>query len=107
VAFEYDPHNKLRHTSYWFETDIKAEWPLSENAKEEEPPRDDEPFDYNAKPSKFYFEIETDGSLSPQEVVMKVCIDRGHTISPLTVPFTPSNRASLNFKQNWPTLFTA
>ncbi|EKM80969.1 hypothetical protein AGABI1DRAFT_112673 [Agaricus bisporus var. burnettii JB137-S8] len=71
VAFEYDPHNKLRHTSYWFETDIKAEWPLGENAKEEEPPRDDEPFDYNAKPTKFYFEVETDGSLSPQEVVMK------------------------------------
>jgi DNA-directed RNA polymerase II subunit RPB3 len=84
VAFEYDPYNKLRHTSYWYETDIKVEWPLSENAKEEEPPRDDEPFDYNAKPSKFYFEVETDGSLSPQEVVMKVCFDRGDNISPLT-----------------------
>ncbi|PPR07415.1 hypothetical protein CVT26_013731 [Gymnopilus dilepis] len=72
VSFEYDPYNKLRHTTYWYETDIKAEWPLSENAKEEEPPRDDEPFDFNAKPNKFYFEVETDGSLSPQEVVMKV-----------------------------------
>lgn len=72
MAFEYDPYNKLRHTSYWYETDIKAEWPLGENAKEEEPPRDDEPFDYQAKPTKFYFEVETDGSLGPQEVVMKV-----------------------------------
>lgn len=72
VSFEYDPHNKLRHTSYWYETDARAEWPLSENRKEEEPPRDDEPFDYNAKPNKFYFEVETDGSLGPQEVVMKV-----------------------------------
>ncbi|KAF9441644.1 DNA-directed RNA polymerase II, subunit 3 [Macrolepiota fuliginosa MF-IS2] len=71
VAFEYDPYNKLRHTSYWFETDIKAEWPVGDNAKEEEVPRDDEPFDYTAKPNKFYFEVETDGSLSPQEVVMK------------------------------------
>ncbi|KAF8906526.1 DNA-directed RNA polymerase [Gymnopilus junonius] len=71
VSFEYDPHNKLRHTTYWYETDVKAEWPLSENAKEEEAPRDDEPFDFNAKPNKFYFEVETDGSLSPQEVVMK------------------------------------
>ncbi|PPQ98640.1 hypothetical protein CVT24_003973 [Panaeolus cyanescens] len=71
VSFEYDPHNKLRHTTYWYEKDIKDEWPLSENAREEEPPRDDEPFDYNAKPNKFYFEIETDGSLNPQEVVMK------------------------------------
>ena len=72
VSFEYDPHNKLRHTSYWYETDPKAEWPLSENAKEEEPPREDEPFDYMAKPNKFYMEIETDGSLGPQEVVMRV-----------------------------------
>ncbi|KAJ3815903.1 DNA-directed RNA polymerase II, subunit 3 [Lentinula lateritia] len=71
VAFEYDPHNKLRHTSYWFETDEKAEWPLGENAREEEPPREDEPFDFNAKPNKFYFDVETDGSLGAQEVVMK------------------------------------
>jgi len=71
VAFEYDPYNKLRHTTYWYETDIRAEWPLSDNAQEEEPPRDDEAFDFNAKPNKFYFEIETDGSLGPQEVVMK------------------------------------
>ena len=72
VSFEYDPHNRLRHTTYWYETDIKQEWPLSTNAAEEEAPRDDEPFDYNAKPQKFYFEVETDGSLGPQEVVMKV-----------------------------------
>ena len=72
VAFEYDPHNRLRHTSYWFETDIKSEWPLSENAKEEQPVRDDEVFDYNAKPNKFYLDVETDGSLGAQEVVMKV-----------------------------------
>jgi DNA-directed RNA polymerase II subunit RPB3 len=72
VSFEYDPHNRLRHTTYWYETDIKKEWPLSANAAEEEAPLDDEPFDYNAKPQKFYFEVETDGSLGPQEVVMKV-----------------------------------
>ncbi|VDB87472.1 unnamed protein product [Peniophora sp. CBMAI 1063] len=71
VSFEYDPHNRLRHTSYWFEDDIKKEWPLSHNAQEEEPPRDDEPFDYNLKPNKYYFCVETDGSLGPQEVVMK------------------------------------
>ncbi|KAF8625441.1 hypothetical protein AX15_005398 [Amanita polypyramis BW_CC] len=71
VSFEYDPHNRLRHTTYWYENDIKTEWPLSENAKEEEPQRDDEPFDFNAQPTKFYFEVETDGSLGPQEVVMK------------------------------------
>jgi len=71
VSFEYDPHNRLRHTTYWHETDIKKEWPLSANSAEEEAPRDDEPFDYTAKPQRFYFEVETDGSLGPQEVVMK------------------------------------
>ena len=74
VAFEYDPHNKLRHTQYWYEYDARAEWPVSENAKEEEPPRDDEPFDYLAKPNKFYMNVETDGSLGPQEVVMRVSV---------------------------------
>lgn len=72
VAFEYDPYNKLRHTSHWFEVDERAEWPLSDNAKEEEPPRENEPFDYNAIPKRFYFEVETVGSVSPQEVVLKV-----------------------------------
>jgi len=71
VAFEYDPYNKLRHTTYWYEADQRVEWPVGENAKDEEPPRDDEVFDFNAKPRKFYFEVETDGSLGPQEVIMK------------------------------------
>ncbi|KAJ7072309.1 insert subdomain of RNA polymerase alpha subunit [Mycena amicta] len=71
VSFEYDPYNKLRHTSYWFETDARDEWPMSENHKEEEPPREDEAFDFMAQPRKFYFEVETDGSLGPQEVVMQ------------------------------------
>ncbi|KAI0699237.1 RBP11-like subunits of RNA polymerase [Cytidiella melzeri] len=71
VGFEYDPYNKLRHTSYWYEQDEKSEWPLSENAKEEEPSRDDEPFDFTAKPNKFYMQVETVGSLTPQEVVMR------------------------------------
>ena len=72
VAFEYDPHNKLRHTTHWFEVDERGEWPLSENAKEEEPPGDDDVFDFNAKPEKFYIDVETVGSLNPQEVVMRV-----------------------------------
>ncbi|KAH9940502.1 RBP11-like subunits of RNA polymerase [Epithele typhae] len=71
VGFEYDPHNKLRHTTYWFENDAREEWPLSENAKEEEVPRDDLPFDYNAKPNKYYMDVETDGSLGAQEVIQK------------------------------------
>jgi DNA-directed RNA polymerase II subunit RPB3 len=26
VGFEYDPHNKLKHTSLWYETDPLQEW---------------------------------------------------------------------------------
>lgn len=72
VSFEYDPYNKLRHTTYWFETDERGEWPVGENGREEDPPREDEVFNFNAKPGKFYFEVETDGSLGAQEVIMKV-----------------------------------
>lgn len=43
--------------------------PLSKNAQYETPPDKDAPFDYNAKPDKFYFETETVGSLAPEEVV--------------------------------------
>ncbi|KAF5385817.1 hypothetical protein D9615_002570 [Tricholomella constricta] len=71
VSFEYDPYNKLRHTTHWFESDERGEWPLSTNAQEEEALRDNESFDFNAQPRQFYFEVETDGSLGPQEVVMK------------------------------------
>jgi DNA-directed RNA polymerase alpha subunit len=101
VSFEYDPYNKLRHTTYWYETDIRAEWPLSDNAQEEEPPRDDEPFDFNAKPNKFYFEVETDGSLAPQEVVMKV-IQSPHPFFNVRLI---SDRVWLNYKQNLQTSF--
>jgi DNA-directed RNA polymerase II subunit RPB3 len=45
---------------------------LSDNAKEEEPPHPDEPFDYLATANKFYFEVETVGSLTPKEVVTRV-----------------------------------
>lgn len=49
-----------------------AEWPLSPNAVEEDAPLEDEPFDYDAEPDRFYFNIETDGSLTAKEVILKV-----------------------------------
>ena len=67
---------------------------MSENAKEEEPPREDELFDYLAKPNKFYMEVETDGSMGPQEVVMKA---RGYLLNErqpsLEIFLTGSSRA--------------
>ncbi|KTW30597.1 hypothetical protein T552_00314 [Pneumocystis carinii B80] len=68
IAFEYDPWNKLRHTDYWFEESSEAEWPKSRNTDWEEAPRD-KTFDYTAEPNKFYFGVETVGSLPPNEVI--------------------------------------
>jgi DNA-directed RNA polymerase II subunit RPB3 len=45
---------------------------LAANAAEEEPPREDAPFDYRAEPDRFYFDLETDGSLTAKEVILKV-----------------------------------
>ncbi|WVQ81702.1 hypothetical protein IAT38_003827 [Cryptococcus sp. DSM 104549] len=69
VAFEYDPYNKLRHTTHWFETDERAEWPLSSNAVFETPPDPSEPFDYNAVPTTFYFNAESVNSIPVRSIV--------------------------------------
>ncbi|KAH7270573.1 DNA-directed RNA polymerase [Fusarium redolens] len=71
VGFEYDPHNKLHHIDWWFEndTDPAVEWPKSKYAEWEEPPQEGEPFDYDAVPNRFYFEVETSGSMEPDQIV--------------------------------------
>jgi len=73
IGFEYDPYNRLGHTDLWFEvgTDPKAEWPLTKNAKYERAPLDDEPVDFSSKPSRFYFDVESSGSLKPDDIVVK------------------------------------
>ena len=70
VGFEYDPHNRLRHTTYWVEDDVKSEWPVSENGKLEQEPKQGEVFDYKAKPQRFYFNVEGSGSLDAKEIVL-------------------------------------
>ncbi|KAG0017719.1 45 kDa subunit of RNA polymerase II [Podila clonocystis] len=71
VSFEYDPYNKLRHSHYWIEEDEKTEWGVSANAAEETPVDPNEPFDFNAKPDKFYIELETSGCMKPEEVALR------------------------------------
>ncbi|GME68078.1 unnamed protein product [Ambrosiozyma monospora] len=75
IGFEYDPYNKLKHTDYWYEEDVESEWPKSANCDWEEPPIPGEPFDYTAKPNKFYFNVETTGALKPNEVFSKGCTE--------------------------------
>lgn len=71
IGFEYDPWNKLKHTDYWYENDLNEEWPKSANCDWEEPLEYDALFNYGGKPKNFYFDVETDGSLSSQDVVVK------------------------------------
>ncbi|EME48562.1 hypothetical protein DOTSEDRAFT_162154 [Dothistroma septosporum NZE10] len=70
IGFEYDPWNKLRHTTLWYETDAKAEWPEPEkNGQWEEKPAEGEPFNYQAEPSKFYIDLEATGVMPPDQIL--------------------------------------
>ncbi|KAH8811660.1 DNA-directed RNA polymerase [Xylogone sp. PMI_703] len=71
IAFEYDPWNKLNHTDLWYEQDANKEWPKSKYAEWEEPPQSDEPFDYDAVPERFYFEVEGVGSIEPDAIIQQ------------------------------------
>lgn len=73
VAFEYDPYNKLRHTTYWFESDAEKEWPLSSNAQFETAPDPNAPFDYKAVPSTYYFTAEGVGSVPVMSTFEQAC----------------------------------
>lgn len=69
IGFEYDPWNKLKHADLWYEEDVEKEWPKSDNAGWEDPPAEGEPFDYDATPNRFYYNVETVGGLDPDVIV--------------------------------------
>lgn len=70
IGFEYDPHNKLRHTTLWYEANAKEEWPLSEKNKDwEEPAQEGERFNYEAEPKQFYINLEGTGVMPPDAVL--------------------------------------
>lgn len=73
VAFEYDPDNLLRHTTFWVEENVNKEWPHSAFSETGAYPDENNniPFDPRAEPNKFYFIVETVGSLRPEEILLQ------------------------------------
>lgn len=69
IGFEYDPHNKLRHTQLWYEKNAAEEWPPSKNADWEDPPQEGEAFDYREEPKQFFINLEGTGVMAPDQIL--------------------------------------
>uniref|UniRef100_A0A6B2EJ46 DNA-directed RNA polymerase II subunit RPB3 n=1 Tax=Phlebotomus kandelakii TaxID=1109342 RepID=A0A6B2EJ46_9DIPT len=65
VCFEYDPDNTMKHTLY----PKPDEWPKSEHTELDDDQYEAD-FNWEAKPNKFFFNVESSGALKPENIVM-------------------------------------
>lgn len=65
VSMEYDPDNKLRHTTLY----DPANWPRSQYSELPAGAGPEAEFDLNAKPEKFFLNVEASGSLPPEVIL--------------------------------------
>jgi len=65
VSFEYDPDNEMRHTLF----PKPDEWPKSEHSMLDDDHYEAE-YNWEAKPNKFFFNVESAGALKPENIVL-------------------------------------
>jgi DNA-directed RNA polymerase II subunit RPB3 len=65
VTFEYDPDNEMRHTLF----PKPDEWPKSEHSVLEDDQYEAE-YNWETKPNKFFFNVESAGALKPENIVL-------------------------------------
>jgi DNA-directed RNA polymerase II subunit RPB3 len=61
----------VSQTTLKCQSDLTHDRPKSKYAEWEEPPQEGEPFDYDAVPERFYFEVESAGNLEPDAIIQQ------------------------------------